>query len=109
MTDRVEDDDTETFTGAGDGLRSVMTTDTWFSDEALRKQAEADALIARGEPVPLSVMCGIFQPRTQPTAVERCTHCQSDAREGAGGEEIDGKRWCFLCISRGRDEPEVAS
>lgn len=83
--------------------------DLWFSDEALRKQAEADALIDRGEPVPLSVMCGIFEPRTQPTEAERCANCRSDAREGAGGEEIGGKRWCFLCISRGRHESEVSA
>lgn len=76
----------------------------WYSDEALRKQAEADRLKAAGEIVPLELLLGILEPRTPPEQHERCRHCRSDARDEAGGSESKGARWCDLCLSRGRDE-----
>lgn len=80
----------------------MTDTDQWYSDDALRKQAELDARIARGETVPLDVWCGLLAPRVQPTEAEQCANCEGDARDQVGGEEICGKRWCSLCVSRGR-------
>ena len=82
--------------------------DEWYSDEALRKQAEARSY-SEGEPPPLSLLFGLLEPRTQPDLHERCHHCGGDGRDGAGGAEVKGVRWCSLCLSRGRDddyEPE---
>lgn len=76
----------------------------WYSDEALRKQAEGDALIARGEPIPLDVMCGMFAPRVRATGDDLCANCDQDARQEVGGREHHGKRWCQLCLGRGRHE-----
>jgi hypothetical protein len=76
----------------------------WYSDEALRKQAEAERLRLAGEPVPLTLLCGIMEPRTQAEPHERCVHCGSDARDQAGGGGSHGVRWCGLCLGRGRDE-----
>jgi hypothetical protein len=77
-----------------------MTEESWFSDASIAKLAEIERKEAAGEPVSWSDMAGLLEPRTQPSDDERCRHCESDAREGAGG---DGK-FCGLCIGRGRDE-----
>lgn len=73
-----------------------------FSEAALAKQAEVDRLRAAGEPVPLVLMWGIFEPAVPPIEAERCAHCGADARADHmfGG---DG-RFCGLCLDRGRDE-----
>lgn len=86
----------------------MSTSTDWYSDEALRKQALADELNARGEPVPLDVMCGILAPRVQPTEAEECANCGCDARAEVGGEEHGGKRWCGICLGRGRHERHLA-
>lgn len=85
-----------------------MTAETWYSDEALRKQALADDLNARGVPVPLDVMVGILEPRVQPTEAEQCANCGCDARDEVGGEAHGGKRWCGICIGRGRHTQYLA-
>jgi len=79
-----------------------MDDDSWFSDAALRKQRDADDKISRGEPLTLDDMAGMFQPRTQPAPADACAHCHQDARPQVGGELINGWRWCWLCIQRGR-------
>jgi hypothetical protein len=65
----------------------VPDRDEWFSDEALRRQAEARRLDAAGERVPFELICGILEPRVPPTPEECCYHCGSDARSEVGGEE----------------------
>jgi hypothetical protein len=81
-----------------------MTGDPYYSDEALRKQAEADALRANGEPVPLTLMLGIIEPRIKATPAERCNCCALDARDDEGGEEHGGLRRCYICVGRGHHE-----
>lgn len=78
--------------------------DEWYSDEALQKQAAIDRMILVGEQPPLSMFVGMLEPRVPPTPEEQCSHCTLDARSETGGEIRNGKRWCFLCISRGRHE-----
>lgn len=80
----------------------------WYSDEALNKQALADELAARGERVPLDLMVGILAPRVEPTEAEQCANCGCDARGEVGGEAHSGKRWCGICIGRGRHIQHVA-
>lgn len=79
-----------------------MADEPEFSPEALRKQAEYDRLKAAGEPIPWSLMAGIYEPATKPTEAERCRHCGADARPTTmfGG---DGE-FCDLCITRGHDK-----
>lgn len=55
-------------------------------------------------PAPLSLLFGFCEPRTQPAHHERCVNCGSDGRDGAGGDERHGVRWCSLCLGRGWDE-----
>lgn len=89
-----------------------MTGREWYSDEALRKQAEVKRLTDAGEQPPLTLLLGIMQPRIAPEQHERCENCRSDAREQVGGEERKGVRWCSLCLDRGRDddyEPAAAA
>lgn len=72
-------------------------SESWFSDEALAKQAALE----RGEGTGgFSDLIGIWEPRTQPTDNERCHHCGGDARDGAGGDW----HFCGLCLGRDRDE-----
>lgn len=81
-----------------------MTTDAeWWSDEALRKQAELKEW-PEGTPPPLALLCGLFEPRTQPEPHERCVHCGSDARPQAFGATSKGRPFCGLCLGRGNDE-----
>ena len=49
---------------------------------------------------------GICEPRVKPTDAERCNCCGLDARDSEGGEAIDSKRWCFICIGRGHHEDD---
>lgn len=77
---------------------------SWFSDEALRKQAAARRYTDAGQRIPLELLAGLLAPRTQPAAEERCASCGSDAREQVGGAQSRGVRWCDLCLDRGRDE-----
>jgi hypothetical protein len=70
----------------------------WFSDEALRKQATL-AVMPR-DLINWSHVRGVWEPRTQPTADERCRCCGGDAREGAGGSGTH----CGICVGRGHDE-----
>lgn len=74
-----------------------------YSDAALEKQAAIERLSAEGQTVPLAMFYGMCEPRVQPTDAERCQCCQSDAREGAGG---DG-RHCGLCLDRGHGESDA--
>lgn len=83
-------------------------TDNWYSDEALSKQALADELAARGERVPLDVIVGILAPRVEPTESEQCANCGCDARNEVGGEVHGGKRWCGICLGRGRHIQHMA-
>ncbi len=83
----------------------MSASEQWFSDEALRKQ-HALAEMPEGALPPLELICGVYEPRVPPTMHERCANCSSDARDQAGGEERNGKRWCALCLMRGRDEEE---
>lgn len=64
--------------------------DRWYSDAALAKQAEADELLARDAPIPTELLCGMFEPRVQPTDAERCVCCGLDARDERGGEAHGG-------------------
>jgi hypothetical protein len=82
-------------------------SEPYYSDEALRKQSEADALRAAGERIPLALMAGILEPRVKATPAERCNCCGLDARDSEGGEERNGLRWCFLCIGRGHHEEDA--
>jgi hypothetical protein len=72
----------------------------YCSDDALAKQA-ALAALPEGAVAPFSMLLGICEPRVKPTDAERCNCCGLDARDSEGGEAIDGKRWCFICIGRG--------
>lgn len=83
---------------------NAASVESWFSDEALSKQADVRAHIDAGTQPPLALLLGLMQPRTQPDQHERCVHCRSDGRDGAGGGESKGVRWCSLCLDRGRDE-----
>lgn len=87
---------------------SAAAVAEWYSDEALAKQALADELTARGERVPMDVMLGILAPRVEPTEAELCANCGCDARGEVGGEAHGGKRWCGICIGRGRHIQYVA-
>lgn len=86
----------------------MTDTDQWHSDEALAKQALADDLSARGEPVPMDVMLGLLAPGVEPTEAELCANCGCDARSEVGGEAHGGKRWCGICLGRGRHTQYVA-
>lgn len=78
--------------------------ESWYSDEALRKQKLADGW-PEGTPVPVSLLLGILEPRTQPQEHEKCVYCGSDARDGEGGVSTSkGYPFCFLCLGRGHDE-----
>jgi hypothetical protein len=77
-------------------------TDEWFSDAALERQRALREWPKDAGPAPLEMICGIWEPRTQPTEAERCHHCRSDARDGTGGRDVHGFRYCDLCVSRGR-------
>ena len=77
----------------------------YYSDDALAKQA-ALAALPDGAVAPLSMLLGICEPRVKPTDAERCNCCGLDARDSEGGEAIDGKRWCFICIGRGHHEDD---
>lgn len=79
-------------------------SESWYSDEALAKQAEADALRSEGKEVPLTMLVGILEPRVHATEDERCRCCGTDARDEVGGEEHDGWRWCSICVGRGHHE-----
>ena len=81
-----------------------VPTHQWYSDEALRKQTALDAM-PPGADISLELFAGIYEPRTRPTPDERCSNCGLDARHLAGGERIDGKRWCEICFARGRHVP----
>lgn len=83
-------------------------TESYYSDEALRKQAEADELKAKGEPVPLTLIAGIAEPRVKATPAERCNCCGLDARDSEGGEEHRGLRWCYICVGRGHHDDDAA-
>lgn len=76
----------------------------WYSDAAIAKQAEVARLKEAGERPPLTLLLGLFEPRTQPTDDERCSCCGSDAREYVGGEKHDGRRYCALCVGREHHE-----
>ena len=78
-------------------------SDEWYSDAALAKQA---ALAASDRPPKWSDLLGLLEPRTQPTEVERCAHCRADARDDAGGEIHDDRRYCGLCVDRERHLPD---
>lgn len=82
----------------------TATADRWYSDAALAKQAEADGLLAEDLPIPLDLLCGMFEPRIQPAEAERCSCCGLDARDECGGETHDGQRWCSKCLGRGHHE-----
>ena len=77
----------------------------YYSDDALAKQA-ALAALPDGAVAPWSMLLGICEPRVQPTDAERCNCCGLDARDSEGGEAIDGKRWCSICIGRGHHEDD---
>lgn len=79
--------------------------ESYYSDAALAKQA-ALAALPEGAVPPLSMLGGIYEPRVHPSADERCTCCGLDARDSEGGEEHQGKRWCFICVGRGHHEDE---
>ncbi len=78
-------------------------SEQWFSDEALRKQRVL-AQLPKDVPAPLELLCGVWEPRVLAASHERCACCEMDARDGAGGEERHGERWCALCLGRGHDE-----
>lgn len=84
-------------------------TEQYYSDEALRKQAAADELLAAGERIPLDTMVGIFESRVKPTEAEQCANCGGDGRDAAGGASIHGKSWCGLCIDRGRPQQRCST
>lgn len=73
--------------------------DSWFSDAALAKQAALEAH-PKGAPVSADMVCGVWEPRTQPTDDERCRCCGGDAREDAWGNG----RYCSICVGRGHDD-----
>jgi len=77
-----------------------MADEEWFSDEALARQDEIDKLIRAGKYVDSDLTIGMLEPRVPPTPDECCAHCGSDARDQVGGEEVAGRRWCWLCHSR---------
>lgn len=76
---------------------------SWFSDEALAKQAALAEKAARGEQTCVSDLLGLLAPRVQPTAEQRCHNCGLDGRPEVGGEQRFGKAWCHICLGRGRD------
>lgn len=75
---------------------------SWFSDEALRKQAEIQRLKEAGEEVPSELFHGMLEPRVSPKKHELCTNCGRDAREQIGGEVHDELLWCAICVQRKR-------
>ena len=83
----------------------AQMTEPYYSDDALAKQA-ALAALPEGAVAPFSMLLGICEPRVKPTDAERCNCCGLDARDSEGGEAIDGKRWCFICIGRGHHEDD---
>ena len=80
-------------------------SESYYSDEALAKQAALDAL-PDGARAPWSMLAGIIEPRVKATPAERCSCCGLDARDSEGGAEHDGRRWCFICIGRGHHEED---
>ena len=70
-----------------------------YSDAALAKQAALHDKARRGEPVWISDLWGIWEPRVHPTDAERCRHCGGDARPEWGGDGLH----CGLHVARGYD------
>ena len=96
---------TATYNGRMEHCPACHETMPYYSDDALAKQA-ALAALPDGTVAPWSMLLGICEPRVKPADAERCNCCGLDARDSEGGEAIDGKRWCFICIGRGHHEDD---
>jgi hypothetical protein len=73
---------------------------SWFSDEALRKQAEIQRRKEAGEDVPAELFYGVWEPRVLPEEDEMCACCGLDARVQVGGEIHNERHWCAICVDR---------